>query len=166
MVLSIFWAAPRTTAVPTLAQAETQQSQLIELPCYYSRETGPDLVMLSQQRGLTEADIIRRHSACRYQVYAIGFAPGFAYLGWVDPALASPRLSSPRLQVPKGAVALADRQTAVYPAASPGGWNIIGNCPLHLFDLTRQPVMPFTVGAEVQFVPIDRAEFIRLGGEL
>ena len=106
------------------------------------------------------------HSNQSYQVYAIGFAPGFAYLGEVDPLLQMPRLSTPRAKVPRGAVAIADRQTAVYPAQSPGGWNLIGLCPTPMFTPDASPVMPVAVGDEVRFVAIDEAEFLRLGGEL
>ena len=78
--------------------------------------------------------------------YAIGFAPGFAYLGEVDPRIAAPRLATPRQKVPRGAVAIADRQTAVYPAQSPGGWNLIGLCPERMFDPAAEPSMPVQVG--------------------
>lgn len=142
------------------------QSKRVELPCYYALETGADLLTLAQQKQLSVTELIDLHSAQVYQVYAIGFAPGFAYLGFVDPRLATARHHVPRTRVPAGSVALADRQTAVYPAASPGGWQLLGRCPLPLFSLERQPVMPFSVGDQVQFVPVDRAEYLRLGGEL
>lgn len=140
--------------------------QLIELPCYYAAEVAPDLARLASLHQLSIAEIIHRHSSKRYQVNAIGFAPGFAYLGDVPAPIATPRLATPRARVPKGSVGIAGSQTAVYPAASPGGWNIIGNCPIPMFDLHKHPVMPMSVGDEVQFVAIDRAEFFRLGGEI
>ncbi len=138
--------------------------QVVELPCYYSVETGPDLENVAALHQLTVAQVIKKHSAQLYQVYAIGFAPGFAYLGWVDDSIATARLKTPRLQVPAGSVAIADRQTAVYPATSPGGWNLIGNCPVPLFDLNKNPVMPLSIGDAVRFVPIERAEYLQLGG--
>lgn len=141
-------------------------SNRVELPCYYSAESGADLLPLAQQKGMRVSELIQLHSSNLYQVYAIGFAPGFAYLGFVSPALATPRHSVPRTLVPAGSVALADRQTAVYPTASPGGWQLLGRCPLPLFSLDSQPVMPFAVGDQVQFMPIERAEYLRLGGEL
>lgn len=138
----------------------------VELPAWYGRESGPDLPRIAEHSGLTEAEIISLHSDVSYRVYAIGFAPGFAYLGDVDPRIATPRLATPRQRVPRGAVAIADRQTAVYPAASPGGWNLIGLCPLRLFDPAAEPCMPVAVGDKVRFRPIGREEFLELGGEL
>lgn len=140
--------------------------QLVELPCYYAAEVAPDLAPLASLHQLSIAEFIQCHSSTRYQVNAIGFAPGFAYLGDVPTTIATPRLATPRARVPKGSVGIAGVQTAVYPATSPGGWNIIGNCPIPLFDLSKQPVMPLSVGDSVQFVVIDRAEFLRLGGEI
>ena len=138
----------------------------IELPVYYSEESGPDLALIASTKNISIAEVIRRHQAVSYRVYAIGFAPGFAYLGEVDPLLQMPRLSSPRAKVPRGAVAIADRQTAVYPAPSPGGWNLIGLCPTAMFTPGATPAMPVAVGDEVRFVAVDKAEFIRLGGEV
>lgn len=139
---------------------------IIELPCYYSLKTGPDLVEVAAMHQLRVAELVRLHSNQSYQVYAIGFAPGFAYLGFINERLQTPRLATPRPQVAAGSVAIADRQTAVYPAASPGGWRLLGNCPTPLFDLNASPMMPFSVGDTVRFVPIERAEFLRLGGQL
>lgn len=139
---------------------------IIELPCYYSLETGPDLVEVATMHQLRVAELVRLHSNQSYQVYTIGFAPGFAYLGFINERLQTPRLATPRPQVAAGSVAIADRQTAVYPAASPGGWRLLGNCPTPLFDLNASPMMPFSVGDTVRFVPIERAEFLRLGGQL
>lgn len=146
--------------------ANKSSGKLVELPVYYSEESGPDLRLIADTKQLSVAEVIQRHQAVRYRVYAIGFAPGFAYLGEVDPLLQMPRLKSPRAKVPKGAVAIADRQTAVYPAVSPGGWNLIGLCPKPMFNPDASPAMPVAVGDEVQFVAIDKAEFLRLGGEL
>lgn len=152
-----------------LAQLQTGDShsgKLVELPVYYSKESGPDLALIAQTKNISIDEVIKRHQAISYRVYAIGFAPGFAYLGEVDPLLQMPRLATPRAKVPRGAVAIADRQTAVYPAPSPGGWNLIGLCPTRMFNPQAEPAMPVAVGDEVRFVAIDKAEFIRLGGEL
>lgn len=140
--------------------------KIIELPCYYSAETGPDLREVAALHQLSVTELIHLHSNQPYQVYAIGFAPGFAYLGFIDERLQTPRLETPRPLVAAGSVAIADRQTAVYPAASPGGWRLLGNCPTALFDLNASPMMPFAVGDTVRFVPVERAEFLRLGGRL
>lgn len=148
-------------------EEKTQNSgQLVTLPAWYSSEAGPDLEALAERADLTPEEVIRLHSETEYRVYAIGFAPGFAYLGEVDPRIAAPRLATPRRKVPRGAIAIADRQTAVYPAVSPGGWNLIGLCPSRMFDPDAQPSMPVQVGDRVRFEPIDRATFLELGGEL
>jgi len=143
-----------------------QRAKLVELPVYYSQESGPDLRVIAEQAGLNPEQVIDIHQAQEYLVYAIGFAPGFAYLGEVDERIATPRLSSPRLKVPKGAVAIADRQTAVYPSISPGGWNIIGLCPVDMFNANATPIMPVQVGDKVKFKAISKTEFIALGGIL
>lgn len=136
------------------------------LPVYYHPEVGEDLEDMADRAGLGVDDVIELHSGCEYRVYAIGFAPGFAYLGQVDERIAAPRLATPRQKVPRGAVAIADRQTAVYPAVSPGGWNLIGRCPVRMFDPDAKPTMPVSVGDRVRFEPIDRERFLSLGGEL
>ncbi len=146
--------------------SNTEQAVLVELPVYYSIESGPDLAVISKRTNLSVEQIIDIHQAQEYRVYAIGFAPGFAYLGDVDERIALPRLNTPRMKVPKGAVAIADKQTAVYPDVSPGGWNIIGLCPIDMFNATATPIMPVNVGDKVKFKVITKAEFLALGGEL
>lgn len=149
-----------------LQSAANRSGKLVELPVYYSEQSGPDLALIAKTKQLSIEQVIKLHQQQLYRVYAIGFAPGFAYLGEVAEQLAMPRLASPRAKVPRGAVAIADRQTAVYPAVSPGGWNLIGLCPVPMFNPDATPAMPVAVGDEVRFVAIDKAEFLRLGGEL
>lgn len=149
-----------------LHNSDSQSGKVVELPVYYSEESGPDLAVIAQTKNISIDEVIQRHQAISYRVYAIGFAPGFAYLGELDPLLQMPRLATPRAKVPRGAVAIADRQTAVYPAQSPGGWNLIGLCPTRMFNPEQTQAMPVSVGDEVRFVAIDKAEFLRLGGEL
>ncbi|MBT5032490.1 MAG: 5-oxoprolinase subunit PxpB [Proteobacteria bacterium] len=139
---------------------------VIELPVLYGEAFGPDLTRISENAGVTEAQVAELHQSIEYRVYAIGFAPGFAYLGEVDSRLATPRLETPRQNVPKGAVAIADRKTAVYPAQSPGGWNLIGLCPTRLIDPAAESPMLITVGDRVRFVEIDESQYLSLGGEL
>jgi KipI family sensor histidine kinase inhibitor len=166
--------AIRTALKPTITTSASQQTNSasrVTLPVYYSSESGPDLQLVADSAGLSQQEVIAIHQQTEYLVYAIGFAPGFAYLGEVDPRIATPRLATPRLatprqQVPRGAVAIADRQTAVYPAQSPGGWNLIGLCPTLMFDPKSTPSMPIKVGDQVRFEAVDRATFIALGGEL
>ena len=143
---------------------KTSSGSLVTLPVYYSSESGPDLQRVADTAGLSTAEVIAIHQQSEYRVYAIGFAPGFAYLGEVDPRIATPRLATPRQQVPRGAVAIADQQTAIYPAQSPGGWNLIGLCPILMFDPQATPSMPVQVGDQVRFQSIDKATFENLGG--
>lgn len=142
------------------------EGRCIELPVYYSEESGADLAAVADGAGLSVSEVIDLHSSREYRVYAIGFAPGFAYLGELDERLKTPRLKTPRQRVPRGAVAIADRQTAVYPAVSPGGWNLIGSCPQRMFDPDRDPSMPVAVGDRVRFCPISRDDFLHAGGSL
>ena len=153
-------------ALSQLDSVDAASGELVTLPVYYSAESGPDLEVIAQLGNISVDDVIEIHQQQEYRVYAIGFAPGFAYLGEVDERIAAPRLTTPRQKVPRGAVAIADRQTAVYPAVSPGGWNLIGLCPTRMFDPDKNPSMPVRVGDRIQFAAISRDEFLQQGGEL
>lgn len=136
-----------------------------EIPVWYHASVGPDLPALARQRSLSEAELTTLHSAREYSVFALGFAPGFAYMGLVEPRLAAPRLATPRQRVPAGSVGIAERQTAVYPLVSPGGWNLLGRTSTQLFDRERDGYSLLSPGDRVRFVPVDHAEFVRLGGD-
>ena len=150
----------------SLADDIGDEGKLVTLPVYYDSESGPDLESLAQRATLSVEEVIDIHQSTEYRVYAVGFAPGFAYLGQVDERIAAPRLTTPRQKVPRGAVAIADRQTAVYPAPSPGGWNLIGRCPVCMFNPEANPIMPVSVGDRIRFEAIDRQAYLDLGGEL
>lgn len=135
------------------------------LAVWYDLSVGPELELLASRSGLTVAQVIRRHSEREYQVFALGFAPGFAFMGLVDEALAAPRLDTPRKRVAAGSVGIAERQTAAYPVVSPGGWNLIGRTPAKLFDRERDGYSLMQPGDTVRFTPVDHAEFIALGGD-
>jgi KipI family sensor histidine kinase inhibitor len=141
-------------------------SKIIRLPIFYDDSVGPDLVRIAQHHNSPIEDVVTRHCMNIYTIFAIGFAPGFAYLGHVDDEISMPRLTTPRAKVPKGSVGIADHQTAIYPTESPGGWNIIGRCPSELFNPANNEGLPFSVGDRVQFMPILKDEFIELGGSL
>jgi inhibitor of KinA len=145
---------------------DTTQAAVIEIPVFYDLTTGPDLPRVAEQAGLTVDAVITLHAATAYEVCALGFAPGFAYLASVPLALRTPRLTTPRSRVPAGSVALADQQTAVYPQESPGGWNLIGRTPLRMFDAKRSPPSVLQPGQPVRFVPVDQYTFVQLGGVL
>ncbi len=133
------------------------------IPVWYHQSVGPELTSIAQRAGLSPEQVIEQHCSRDYPVFTLGFAPGFAYMGLVDEALASARLATPRQRVPKGSVGIAERQTAIYPLTSPGGWNLIGRCPLTLFSAERGSLLQ--PGDRVRFVSIDHTEFIRLGGD-
>lgn len=144
-------------------QANQTNANIIELPVYYHPDVGPDLISYHEQ-GLSLQEVIQLHTSVTYTVCAIGFAPGFAFMTEVAEALRRPRRTSPRLMLPKGSVGIAEHQTAIYPNASPGGWNIIGNCPVNLFNPNQTPMSPWQIGSQVQFRSIEREEFVQLGG--
>ena len=146
--------------------ASDSVGKLVELPVYYSMESGPDLAEISHAKKVSVEEVIALHQSREYLVYAIGFAPGFAYLGEVDPRIVMPRLDTPRTSVPRGSVGIAGRQTAVYPVDSPGGWNLIGLCPERMFDPLSEPSMPLQVGDRVRFLSISRETFLARGGRL
>ncbi|ENM5813933.1 5-oxoprolinase subunit PxpB [Vibrio mimicus] len=144
-------------------QANQTNANIIELPVYYHPDVGPDLIRYHEQ-GLSSQEVIQLHTSVSYTVCAIGFAPGFAFMTEVAEALRRPRRTTPRLMLPKGSVGIAENQTAIYPNASPGGWNIIGNCPVNLFNPNQTPMSPWQIGSQVQFRSIEREEFVQLGG--
>ncbi len=122
-----------------------KENKLIRIPTSYDK--GLDLERVAQLNQLTVEEVIELHTQTIYRVYAIGFMVGFAFLASVNEKIATPRLSTPRAKVPKGSVAIADSQTAIYPQDSAGGWNIIGQTAFDGFD-------QFSVGDSVQFVRI------------
>lgn len=130
--------------------------------CY---ELGPDLQAVSEHFGFPTDDVIRLHTATEYAVYAIGFVPGFPYMGYLPTELCGvPRLASPRVQVPPGSVGVTGRQTAIYPLPRPGGWHLIGRTPLTIVDVADD-YFPLRVGDRVRFERIDEGEFNRREGE-
>lgn len=132
------------------------------LPVCYEGEHAPDLEAVAQACGLDSAAVVAAHSAPAYYCYLLGFAPGFGYLGDLPPALRLPRRDHPRLRTPAGAVAIADRMTAVYPVESPGGWHLIGNTPVRLFDTGHEPPALLRPGDHVSFEPVSAAEHARI----
>ncbi|WP_394174958.1 5-oxoprolinase subunit B family protein [Thalassotalea litorea] len=149
-----------------LTTGQAAPTRTITLPVFYDIKVGPDLPRIATHSGLSIDEVILRHQQQEYYVYTIGFAPGFAYLGEVNESIAMPRLATPRSAVAKGSVAIADKQTAVYPATSPGGWNIIGRCPTPMFNPDNDPPSPVSVGDKVRFKAITEKQFIALGGQL
>lgn len=134
----------------------------IRLPVCYGGARGPDLAEVARFARCSETEVVERHCGARYRVYMLGFQPGFAYMGAVDPRIAAPRRAVPRVHVPAGSVGIAARQTGVYPVASPGGWQLIGQTPVRIFDMARRNPFLLSPGDLVRFEPMDEASYDRL----
>ena len=139
------------------------EPRVIEIPACYDKEFSEDLEEIAEKGEISLDEVVRLHTEQTYRVYAMGFCAGFAYMGDVPDPLRQPRRSSPRTKIPVGSVAIADFMTAVYPLAMPGGWHIIGRCPIPLFNPHDQdnPTL-LRAGDKVRFRPIDRDEFYKL----
>ncbi|WP_417526649.1 5-oxoprolinase subunit PxpB [Marinomonas shanghaiensis] len=138
----------------------------VVIPVYYGKEVGPDIEDVANHCKLSIDEVIKRHHETTYRAYAIGFTPGFAFLGNTPDELHVPRKTTPRLKVPVGSVALAENQTAVYPSVTPGGWQIIGRTPINLIDWGSKNLALIAMGDSVRFEPISRDEFLVQGGQL
>ena len=138
------------------------QSKTFEIPGCYEDEFGTDLDAFSIDKKLSKPEIIRLHSQTIYTVYFIGFLPGFLYLGGLDSRLHSNRKTAPNLNVKKGSVAIGGKQTGIYPQDSPGGWHIIGNSPIELFNPNQNPPCFIKAGDKVKFYPISKAEHFKI----
>ena len=141
---------------------ETHNHWLI--PVCYGNAKGPDLDEVAELTKLPAEKVISLHQQCEFNVYMLGFLPGFAFLGDTPAALHLPRKSEPRLRVPAGSVAIAMQLTGIYPWDSPGGWHILGNCPVPLFQSRLEPPALFQTGDRVSFRAIDDAEFDHISG--
>ncbi len=128
------------------------EGHVVEVPVRYS---GPDLDEVARLTGLSPGEVVRAHTGSRWRVAFGGFAPGFAYLVGGDPRLVVPRRDSPRPAVPAGSVGLADEFSGIYPRSSPGGWQLIGETDLELWDVHRDPPALLAPGTMVQFVGVD-----------
>ena len=126
---------------------------LVEIPVRYGGRDGPDLAEVAERTGRSEADVVALHAGPEYRVYLVGFVPGFPYLGILPAKLDLPRRTTPRVRVPAGSVAIAGRQTGVYPFATPGGWHLIGRTDTPVWDARRNPPALLAPGDRVRFVP-------------
>lgn len=143
-----------------LKKTHRTESKLWKVPVCYDEKFGIDLDAISLNNGLAISALIRLHLKPIYTIYFIGFLPGFLYLGGLDERIAFPRKEKPRKNIKKGSVAIGGNQTGIYPNASPAGWNIIGNCPLNLFDITKKNPCFALPGDRVQFYEINTREHI------
>lgn len=144
-----------------LDNARLPDPRTVEIPVVYGDKYGPDLEWIADYHKMTRQDVIRLHTQPTYQVYMIGFMPGYPYMGEVPDELVTPRRKTPRTHVPGGSVGIAQKQTGIYPVASPGGWQIIGRTPVRLFDPQGKPPSFLEMGDRVKFFVITEQELLR-----
>ncbi len=135
------------------------QRNTITIPVYYN---GDDLALIANEHQLPEEEVIRIHTSKIYRVFMVGFLPGFTYMGSVDDRIAMPRRSSPRIKVAAGSVGIAGFQTGIYPLDSPGGWQLLGQTPIKIFDKEKSNPCLLKAGDSVQFISISKATFENL----
>lgn len=134
-------------------------ARVVEFPTVYGGDFGPDLAHVAEHAKLPASEVVRVHSGVDYLVYMMGFTAGFPYLGGMPPVIATPRLATPRTRIPAGSVGIAGQQTGIYPAESPGGWQIIGRTPVRIFDAERVPPVVIEAGDFVRFIPVEAAAY-------
>jgi inhibitor of KinA len=156
-VVSLLLGLEQNLSRETVAEART-----IDIPVCYDHAFGPDLDFVAKHNKMSRNEVIARHSATGYHIYAIGFAPGFCYLGGLDRKLHTPRLKTPRFKVPAGSVGIAGNQTGVYPLESPGGWRLIGRTPLRLFAPEHRHPLLYQPGDTIRFRPVLLEEYQHL----
>ena len=156
-----FCAELKTRAGRAAVSPPHDSGRLVEIPVCYGDEWGPDLLEVATSAGQSPDEVVALHSGADYRVFAIGFAPGFPYLIGLPAKLQIPRRANPRVRVPAGSVAIGGAQTGIYPLAMPGGWNLIGQTPLALFQAEASPAALLNVGDRVKFRPITKEAFAR-----
>lgn len=130
------------------------EGKQISIPVCYDPSLGTDLDWVAAHLNRSMEDIVALHTSIEYRVYMIGFIPGFPYMGTLPTALEVPRKQTPSMKIPAGSVAIAGKQTGIYPAEVPGGWQVIGRTPLKMFDPSTTPCSFLNAGDIVQFKPI------------
>jgi len=155
----ITWCAARIESEEAEGAKPRETAREIEVPICYCGQFGPDLGDVAAHCGLEADEVIALHSGARYLVNAVGFVPGFPYLGGLPDSLRVPRRTTPRTRVPEGSVGIGGGQTGIYPLATPGGWNLIGRTPLVLFRPAEAVTCLFHMGDRVRFRPITAEEF-------
>ena len=142
-----------------LNKADIPEPRTIEIPVCYEKEFGPDIDFVAQHNGISMDEVVQIHTGSAYHIFAIGFAPGFCYLGGLNSKLHTPRLETPRVRVAAGSVGIAGGQTGVYPLESPGGWRLIGRTPLRLFAPERPHPILYEAGDKIRFRSVPSDEF-------
>jgi len=141
---------------------EPGEGRLWRIPVVYGGSFGIDLEHVADRHGLTPQQVIDKHAAPTYRVYMIGFVPGYAYLGGLDPDLATPRRETPRLKTPAGTISIGGSQAVVASIEAPSGWHLLGRTPVRSFMLDRDPVFLLEAGDRVTFEPIDASRWDEL----
>lgn len=141
---------------------EPSEGRVWRIPVVYGGEFGIDLEDVAERHGLTPSQVIDRHSAPIYRVYMIGFVPGYAYLGGLDPVLATPRRETPRLTTPAGTISIGGIQAVVASIEAPSGWHLLGRTPVRSYMLDRDPVFLIEAGDRVKFDPIEPSRWDEL----
>jgi inhibitor of KinA len=148
----------RAAAAPIPAERQ------VEIPVCYEDDFGPDLDDVAQFHGISREGVIELHTSHIYTVFFLGFVPGFAYMGELPDVLQTPRFATPRKSVAAGSVAIAGRQTGVYPVSTPGGWRVLGRTPLKIFEAQRAPMSLLQMGDRVRFVAVSRQRLAEIEG--
>lgn len=141
------------------------QSKMIHIPVYYGDKHGPDLKEVAKHNQLTTDKVIELHTDNTYLIYMLGFMPGFPFLGGLNKQLHTPRREEPRTSIPAGSVGIANNQTGLYPKSSPGGWQIIGQTPIQVFDMNRNPMCLYQSGDYIKFYAINEQVFKQIEEE-
>ena len=143
-----------TSILDAVKNSKPISQRTVEVPVYYGSDYGPDLPRVAEHAGLSQDEVIKRHSRGDYLVYFIGFSIGFPYFGGMDSSIGMPRLDVPRKKVPKGSIGIAGNQTGIYPLSSPGGWNLIGRTELDIFNVSDPEQSVIKMGDKVRFIPM------------
>ena len=160
LVISLSHLEEELASLQTAASEGTAaEPRIVHIPTLYGGEVGPDLDYVAQHNDLSPEEVVSIHSGTDYLVYMLGFSPGFPYLGGMSERIETPRLDTPRTVIPAGSVGIAEKQTGVYPTATPGGWQLIGRTPLIFFDPSREPPSLVEPGDYIRFVPIGEDQY-------
>ncbi|MEG1168267.1 MAG: 5-oxoprolinase subunit PxpB [Gordonibacter sp.] len=149
-----------------VGEVDLSVRKIVQIPVCYGKEFGPDLDSVATHAGLSTREVVQIHTAHDYLIDMLGFLPGFAYLGGLDPRLHTPRLATPRTLIEPGSVGIGGAQTGIYPLASPGGWQIIGRTPLRPYDPDRTEPILYAAGEYLRFVPISPDEYAAIETQL